>query len=579
MSATPVKEQDLAQISNFLQSNWTKVINLDPNTATNQSNSQQTTATKQPVTNKRSKSTSSDSSDDDEETNKKQINSSFKGQPIKPNLSVTKQNAISQQQQRQIKTTVSTSSDDSSSDDAKKKAAKKVPTPLVNKTPIGQAQTKPQQSSLAKKPKSSSDDSSSDEDEKKKKQSPQKVIPATSAASKTVLPTKQLKKESDDSSSDDSDDEAAKNKNKSLNKSVAPARQQQTKPAVIAKKSVSSSSSDDSSSDDKNKNVQPTTAKSTATAPVQRKQIPTRSSINIFSDSALQARLLQRGILNASNINGMVRMFPITHDSKLRIVGNLESDVGNDHSDVQEEVIAESYDEREEHNAKHDESVDSGIALEECINCPNRSNPYHECVDYCKKRYGFKRYTPDPETDRRRRKMLKRYPLSENWREVPDASTDRCYYWNTETDEVSWLPPDHPRSFITVSAIKIKRKECETKSLESSRSKKKMTVEDAFGDETDSEEEEMNSALKLKRKVAGKLLNYDRDPMDPSSYSDIPTGTWAAGLVVKGKAKTGVDETAAGPLFQMRPYPSPGAVLKLNAESVKPTKKKKLVNN
>lgn len=43
-------------------------------------------------------------------------------------------------------------------------------------------------------------------------------------------------------------------------------------------------------------------------------------------------------------------------------------------------------------------------------------------------------------------------------------------------------------------------------------------------------------------------------------------GNWASGLETKGKAKTGVDETASGELFQMRPYPSPGDILRMNAE-------------
>lgn len=43
-------------------------------------------------------------------------------------------------------------------------------------------------------------------------------------------------------------------------------------------------------------------------------------------------------------------------------------------------------------------------------------------------------------------------------------------------------------------------------------------------------------------------------------------GTWSSGLDRKGEAKTGADTTASGPLYQMRPYPSPGAVLRLNAE-------------
>lgn len=73
-------------------------------------------------------------------------------------------------------------------------------------------------------------------------------------------------------------------------------------------------------------------------------------------------------------------------------------------------------------------------------------------------RYGIKNYTPDAITEKRRRRMLKKYPLPSNWREVPDANLDRCYYWNLETDEVSWLPPSHPRSHITESAIKLRRK-------------------------------------------------------------------------------------------------------------------------
>ena len=41
-------------------------------------------------------------------------------------------------------------------------------------------------------------------------------------------------------------------------------------------------------------------------------------------------------------------------------------------------------------------------------------------------------------------------------------------------------------------------------------------------------------------------------------------GNRTAGLPKTNEAKTGVDTTANGPLFQMRPYPSPGAVLRAN---------------
>lgn len=54
------------------------------------------------------------------------------------------------------------------------------------------------------------------------------------------------------------------------------------------------------------------------------------------------------------------------------------------------------------------------------------------------------------------------------------------------------------------------------------------------------------------------------DPMDPAAYSDIPRGKWSAGLD-RETEKIAVDSTASGPLFQQRPFPSPGAVLLANA--------------
>ncbi|XP_015897989.3 uncharacterized protein LOC107431553 isoform X2 [Ziziphus jujuba] len=61
------------------------------------------------------------------------------------------------------------------------------------------------------------------------------------------------------------------------------------------------------------------------------------------------------------------------------------------------------------------------------------------------------------------------------------------------------------------------------------------------------------------------------DPMDPSSYSDAPRGGWVVGL--KGVQPRAADTTATGPLFQQRPYPSPGAVLRKNAEIASQTKR------
>ncbi|KAJ7525371.1 hypothetical protein O6H91_17G047300 [Diphasiastrum complanatum] len=78
----------------------------------------------------------------------------------------------------------------------------------------------------------------------------------------------------------------------------------------------------------------------------------------------------------------------------------------------------------------------------------------------------------------------------------------------------------------------------------------------------------------LRRPPPGKQIRKDQrkraqetaelDPMDPSSYSDAPRGGWGVGL--KGVQPRAADTTATGPLFQQRPYPSPGAVLRRNAE-------------
>ena len=55
--------------------------------------------------------------------------------------------------------------------------------------------------------------------------------------------------------------------------------------------------------------------------------------------------------------------------------------------------------------------------------CPNRSNAYHECNSYCRKRYGLKKFEPHPVMEKRRIRMLKIYPLPALWKEVADLNT------------------------------------------------------------------------------------------------------------------------------------------------------------
>ncbi|XP_053436766.1 polyglutamine-binding protein 1 isoform X2 [Nycticebus coucang] len=116
--------------------------------------------------------------------------------------------------------------------------------------------------------------------------------------------------------------------------------------------------------------------------------------------------------------------------------------------------------------------------------------------------------------------------LPPSWYKVFDSSCGLPYYWNIDTDLVSWLSPHDPNSIVTKSAKKLR-----------------------------------SSNAVVSRK------DEELDPMDPSSYSDAPRGTWSTGLPKRNEAKTGADTTAAGPLFQQRPYPSPGAVLRANAEA------------
>uniref|UniRef100_A0A3B5M6H9 Polyglutamine binding protein 1 n=1 Tax=Xiphophorus couchianus TaxID=32473 RepID=A0A3B5M6H9_9TELE len=114
--------------------------------------------------------------------------------------------------------------------------------------------------------------------------------------------------------------------------------------------------------------------------------------------------------------------------------------------------------------------------------------------------------------------------LPPNWYKVFDPS---WYKYQIPlricTDMVAWLSPNDPTAVITKPAKKMKGRK----------------------------DDEM-------------------DPMDPSAYSDAPRGSWSSGLPKRNEAKTGADTTAAGPLFQQRPYPSPGAVLRANAANHPP---------
>jgi len=110
-----------------------------------------------------------------------------------------------------------------------------------------------------------------------------------------------------------------------------------------------------------------------------------------------------------------------------------------------EEVIAEDYDDRHEPShlsdvvahdidgssyekdhqsddmVNFDDLNESDELVHNALLCPNRSNAYHSCTDYCRKRYGYKRFKADPSAERGRDHLLKHYPLPPGWLEVGDA--------------------------------------------------------------------------------------------------------------------------------------------------------------
>ncbi|KAK0394616.1 hypothetical protein QR680_000837 [Steinernema hermaphroditum] len=210
--------------------------------------------------------------------------------------------------------------------------------------------------------------------------------------------------------------------------------------------------------------------------------------------------------------------------------------------------------------------------------CPNKWNPYHFCVDFC---YDYwqdgtpENRLPDDYMSRRAR-MLRLYPLPEGWKEVYDPGCARHYYWCPKTDDVCWLSPRHPRAIIgdagpnvsrelksrrenwnglTSAAITTSRKRTHSEYSDESES-------GSDNDDSDEEEKkELNDREKLKRAKRRGI-----DPMDPAAYGDnVPVGGWGRGLETDRTSGSAADSTASGSLYQSRPLPTPGEVMRRNA--------------
>lgn len=306
---------------------------------------------------------------------------------------------------------------------------------------------------------------------------------------------------------------------------------------------------------------------------------------------ALAARLAKRGLLKDASVEGF-------DPAQGKVVPNKgrESNNRNQYA-PQEEVFAEDYDDnddgppmplqprsRNETNLPASLPEDKTNLLDKTkfighSGCPNKWNIFHECVLFCRTHWGNGYKEPvDTEYIRVHNMMVEKFhPLPDGWREMYDAGTGRHYYWCTKTDKVSWLPPGHPRSKPTEAASKIREELSQEAANKVQQEEDKMSLdsEDSTDDEAEENRrlEEKRKREKEKRKEEEKKLKEKRkkkeeealDPMDPAAYSDIPRGTWSTGLPDQSTAKSGVDSTASGPLFQQRPYPNPGAILRANA--------------
>lgn len=193
-------------------------------------------------------------------------------------------------------------------------------------------------------------------------------------------------------------------------------------------------------------------------------------------------------------------------------------------------------------------------------------------------------------------------PSAHDWVESLDETSGKKYYYNTKTQVSQWERPDALKQ--VVSRPMVSRNAASGNWDDSSSVSTKcvgcggwgLGLVQAWGYcnhctrvlnlpqsqylppaqmKEDSNKKVLKPPMGKGNKRFGKKRAYgeddELDPMDPSSYSDAPRGGWVVGL--KGVQPRAADTTATGPLFQQRPYPSPGAVLRKNAEIASQTKK------
>lgn len=90
----------------------------------------------------------------------------------------------------------------------------------------------------------------------------------------------------------------------------------------------------------------------------------------------------------------------------------------------------------------------------------------------------------------------------------------RYYYWNTETDLVSWLPPGHPKCRVSASAAQLRKQMLEER-------EKRLKEEGDEKKESDEEESSDDEKGPKKRRKLSAKEEADRRSSDESSGVSI----------------------------------------------------------
>ena len=295
---------------------------------------------------------------------------------------------------------------------------------------------------------------------------------------------------------------------------------------------------------------------------------------------ALLARLAKRGIVNSGK-----------GKNKSNSIQNLIQFYCNLASLEPEETFAEDYSERDDNinpenyeyqSRKREDNVwteklkrrfkETTLGVK---GCPNKWNIFHICTVFCLERWGEGPNRPTKSYRERFQRLLERYPLSKHWVQVWDSGCESYYFWNKNDDQVSWLPPKHPKALLGKSAATL-RSEKDRPDMDSMDNEPPMMPqtaqrspppEERYRPAPTQKKTKSRDLEKILRTKKGRKQFHENsgavDPMDPAAYSECGRGKWSAGLNTD-EGKTGVDTTASGQLFQQRPYPSPGDILRAN---------------